>query len=178
MIYVDGLLASAADIPSMRIIAQAPPALIGSRQSTAANEYDIQWNAALTMWLLRLARVQQILSHFSRKVRRLYSSADKQHPGNVVSHSTLRLTVQALYATNVSSDGFNPTGAVAGQTAPNLTFTTTASQNAITINSSYQPIWGGYKCRRATSLSQRSALLLHDLPFLTNYLVARNPIAC
>ncbi len=136
-LYVDGLLAASADIGvNVGILAQPLPMTIGARKQTDASEYTHQWLGLIDDVALYNTALSpsQALSHF-------YGA---QLPPLITLQPTNLLTAAenvpvTFYASAYGSgtlgyqwylsDGVSPLTPLAGQTSPNLTFTTTAAQN-------------------------------------------------
>jgi len=135
-LYVDGLLAGTGDIPgNSGILAQPLPMTIGARKATGSSEYDNQWNGVIDDVAIYTTALNasQVFTHF-------YAA---QRPPVITLQPTNNTTAENVSVTFYSSaygpgtlgyqwylsDGTTPTNAVAGQTASNLTFTTTAAQN-------------------------------------------------
>jgi len=135
-LYVDGLLVANGDLASNAgIQAQPLPMTIGARKSTGSSEYDNQWNGVVDDVAIYNSALSasQVLNHF-------YAA---QRPPVITLQPVSQTTPENVSVTFLSaaygpgtlsyqwylSDGSSPTTAVAGQTASNLTFTTTAAQN-------------------------------------------------
>ena len=147
-LYVDGLLAASAAIPSNAgIIAQSLPTTIGSRPSSPTADYDNQWNGTIDDVAVygTALNAGQALAHF-------YAG---QRPPVITLQPTNQTTPENVIVTFYSaaygagtlsyqwylSDGFNPTAPVGGQTSPNLSFNTSVSQNGnnyqLVVNNQY-----------------------------------------
>jgi hypothetical protein len=136
-LYVDGLLAATGTMPTNAgIITQPLPMTIGSRKSTGAADYDNQWNGLIDDVAVYSSALSSnaALAHFYAAQRPPVISLQ---PTNITTSDNVTVTFNsAAYGPGTLafqwylSDGFNPTTAVAGQTAPNLSFITTPAQNA------------------------------------------------
>jgi hypothetical protein len=135
-LYVDGLLAATGSIPTNAgILTQTLPTLIGARQSTAANEYDEEWIGTIDDVAVygTALNASQVLGHFYAAQRPPIITLQ---PTNQIKPENVTVTFYtSAYGPGTFgyqwylSDGFNPTAPVVGQTSPNMSFTTSVSQN-------------------------------------------------
>lgn len=147
-LYVDGLPVASGSIPTTAGILDQPLAMtIGSRQSGGAAEYDNQWKGRIDDVALYNSALGsgQVLGHYYAAQRPPIITLQ---PTNTTAPENVSVTFySAAYGAGTLSyqwylsDGVNPTVAVGGQTSSNLTFTTTAAQNAnnyqLVVSSSY-----------------------------------------
>lgn len=136
-LYVDGLLAATGTIPTNAgILAQSLPMTIGSRQSTSGASFSDQWNGTIDEVAMypKVLSPDQVLAHFYAAQRGPLITLQPTNSITVPANAPVTFYAYAYGPGTLSyqwylSDGYNPTAPVSGQTASNMTFTTTAAQN-------------------------------------------------
>jgi hypothetical protein len=137
-LYVDGLLAGTGNIGvNAGILAQPLPMTIGARQSGGAAEYDNQWTGVIdevALYNTALSPSQVLGHYYGAQLPPLFIT--QPTPTNATMAENVSVTFESLaYGAGTInyqwylSDSLNPTTRLAGQTSPNLTFTTAAAQN-------------------------------------------------
>jgi len=135
-LYVDGLLAgSGAIATNVGILAQPLPMTIGARKSGGATAYDNQWSGLIddvAIYNSALSSSQALAHYYAGQQPPIITlqPTNQTTPENV----TVTFYSAAYGAGTLSfqwylSDGINPTTSVAGQTSPNLSFTTAVAQS-------------------------------------------------
>jgi hypothetical protein len=142
-LYVDGLLAASASIPSNGgILTQPLPITIGSRRSTQAAAYDNQYVGTIddaAVYGTALSASQALAHYRAAQLPPLFS----QEPTNLhTNDNTIATFFSTAYGAGTvtyqwyNSDGVNPTTPIGGQTSQNYSFTATTALN----NNSYQVV--------------------------------------
>jgi hypothetical protein len=134
-LYVDGLLAASGTIATNTgIEVQTLPTTIGSRKSTQAAEYDNQWAGTIDDVAIypSVLTSNQVFAHFFAAQRPPIITIQ---PTNVTIAENIPVTFYSgAYGPGTiqyqwwRSDSINPVSQVAGQTASNMTFTTSTAQ--------------------------------------------------